>query len=33
MGSEHWIEQLEKLTGKARKPQKRGPETSAHDDK
>jgi putative transposase len=33
LGSEHWIEQLEKLTGKALKPQKRGPETSEHDDK
>jgi putative transposase len=32
LGSEHWIEQLEKLTGKALKPQKRGPETSERDD-
>jgi putative transposase len=33
LGSEHWIEQLEKWTGKALKPQKRGPKTSKRDDK
>jgi putative transposase len=33
LGGEHWIEQLEKLTGKALKPQKRGPKTSERDDK
>ena len=33
LGGERWIEQLEKLTGNALKPQKRGPKTSERDDK
>ena len=33
LGGEHWIEQLEKLTGNALKPQKRGPKTSERDEK
>jgi len=33
LGGERWIEQLEKLTGKAPKPQKRGPKTSERDEK
>jgi endonuclease I len=32
LGSEQWIEQLEKVTGRALKPQKRGPKKSEHED-
>jgi putative transposase len=33
LGSEQWIEQLEKVTGRVLKPQKRGPKKSEHEDK
>ncbi|QQO52616.1 MAG: hypothetical protein N838_03760 [Thiohalocapsa sp. PB-PSB1] len=33
LGSEQWIEQLEKVTGRALKPQKRGPKKSEQEDK
>nr|VFK23064.1 MAG: hypothetical protein BECKLFY1418C_GA0070996_113313 [Candidatus Kentron sp. LFY] len=33
LGNEQWIEKLERLTGRALKPRKRGPKKSDHSDK